>query len=240
MNIVITGGASGLGLAITKLLAQESTNKIYFTYCISKQKAAELELKYPNSSAIQCDFGKHSDVYHLIDQLPEIDIDVLINNAYAGDITPTYFHKLEADDLVSDFTKNILPVVEITQAAIKIFRKKKFGKIITILSAYLANTPPTGLAKYVAGKAYLKKLTKVWATENIRFNITSNTVSPSFMLTNLNDAVDERIVEQMIDQHPLKKLLSVEEAAQSVQFLVQASQHINGIDLLMNAGSNLK
>ncbi len=240
MNILITGGASGLGLAITELLAKETTNKVYFTYYKSKQIATELELKYTNCNSIQCNFSKKTDIQQLLDQLKTFDIDVLINNAYAGDVTPTYFHKLDTEDLVDDISKNIVPVVEITQAAIKMFRKKKFGKIITILSAYLTNNPPIGLAKYVAGKAYLEKLTKVWATENIRFNITSNTVSPSFMLTNLNDAVDERIVEQMIDQHPLKKILSVEEAAQSVQFLVQASQHINGIDLLMNAGSNLK
>lgn len=240
MNILITGGASGLGRAITELLAQESTNNIYFTYCKSQNKAHEIELKFTNSKSIQCDFSKQADMKNLVNDLQQIDIDVLINNAYSGDVVPTYFHKINTQELASDFSKNILPVVEITQEAIKIFRKKKFGKIITILTSYLTNTPPTGLAKYVAGKAYLEKLTKIWASENIRFNITSNTVSPSFMLTGLTEETDDRIIEQMIDQHPLKKLLTVNEVAQSIQFLVQASQHINGTDMLMNAGSNLK
>ncbi|HWJ91875.1 MAG TPA: SDR family oxidoreductase, partial [Flavisolibacter sp.] len=62
----------------------------------------------------------------------------------------------------------------------------------------------------------------------IGFNITANTVSPSFMKTPLHDGLDERVVEEMEKKHPLKKLLTTEEVADVVQFLVTASQHING------------
>jgi len=100
----------------------------------------------------------------------------------------------------------------------------------------LLNTPPIGSAVYVANKAYLEKLTKVWASENAKFNISSNSVSPSFMQTNLTAGIDERVVEQIKENHPLKNLLTVDEVAETVSFLVNASNQINGIDIIINAG----
>ncbi|HEY2584005.1 MAG TPA: SDR family oxidoreductase, partial [Mucilaginibacter sp.] len=106
-----------------------------------------------------------------------------------------------------------------------------------ILSAALVNTPPIGSAVYVANKAYLEELTKVWAVENLKFNITSNAVSPSLMLTNLTASMDERLIEQIKNDRPL---LSTEEVAESVLFLVNAGQQINGVNLIINAAGNIK
>ena len=75
------------------------------------------------------------------------------------------------------------------------YKKKRKGKIITILTSFLLNSPPIGSSSYVANKAYLKSLTKSWANENIKFNVTSNTISPSFMQTNFTSDVDERIID---------------------------------------------
>lgn len=240
MNILVTGGASGLGEAITRTLSEVSGNKVFFTYSKSKEKAEKIIAQYNNSVAIKCDFSLASDLQALTHKLLEMDIDVLVNNAYASQINERHFHKIAADDFLQDFQRNIIPTIEITQAAIKVFRKKKKGKIITILTSFLVNVPPIGLSIYLANKAYIEKLTKVWAHEYSKFNIVSNSVSPSFMQTGLTSEVDERIIEQMITNHPLKRLVSVAEVAESVLFLTTASSHINGIDLLMNAGNNIK
>lgn len=240
MNLLITGGASGLGLAITKLLVADSNNKLYITYCSSIQSAQALEAEYANVESIKCDFNVPKEMESLLDRLKEIQADVLINNAYGGDTDPVHYHKIPSEEFANDFTQNVLPVIQLTQEAIRLFRKKRKGKIITILTAYLAGVPPIGLSKYVAGKAYLEKMTKVWAAENARFGISSNSVSPSIMHTKLSAATDERVLEQMIEMHPLKELVPVDEVAKTVHFLVGASAHINGVDILMNAGANLK
>jgi 3-oxoacyl-[acyl-carrier protein] reductase len=240
MNILITGGASGLGEAITKKLASDKKNKVYFTFYNSQENASLIESDYNNVSGIKCNFKRPEDVSLLIDRIKEFDLDVLINNAYSGSVMPVHFHKINSDLFLNDFSENIIPLIQITQEAIKHFRKKKQGKIITILTSYLANVPPAGLAVYVANKAYLEKLTKVWAAENIKFNITSNSVSPSLLQTGLTSDVDERVIEQIIESHPLKSLLTVEEVAETVLYLVHSSSQINGIDILMNAGINIK
>jgi NAD(P)-dependent dehydrogenase (short-subunit alcohol dehydrogenase family) len=237
MNILITGGASGLGEAITKTLATEG-HTVYFTYNRSSDKAAELEKQFKNAKAHQCNFEDSASVQALCEQVEKWNIEVLVNNAFTG-LQTNYFHKTEAFYFASNFSKNILPVIQISQAAILHFRKQKHGKLITVLSSYIINKPPMGLSAYVAEKNYLLSLSKSWAIENAKFNITSNCISPSFMQTDLTAGTDERIIEEMINAHPLKKLLDPSEAAQAVNYLINASQHVNGTNMVINAASDL-
>jgi NAD(P)-dependent dehydrogenase (short-subunit alcohol dehydrogenase family) len=240
MNILITGGASGLGEAITKNLAKNINNNVYFTYTNSETNAKKIEFDFSNTFPIKCDFKDSISIKSLTDKISQFDLDVLINNAYSGHFLKSHFHKISSNDFLSDFKENIIPVIEITQEVIKNFRKKKSGKIITILTSALVELPPVGSSVYITNKAYLEKLTKVWANENSKFNITSNSVSPSFMQTNFTSEVDERVVEQMISNHNLKKLLTVEEVAETVSFLTTASSQINGVDILLNSGTNIR
>jgi NAD(P)-dependent dehydrogenase (short-subunit alcohol dehydrogenase family) len=240
MRILITGGASGLGEAITKTLAKDLQNTVYFTYHTSLDSALKIEAAFSNAKSIKCDFTNKKELKTLLNFLNQSNIDVLINNAYNGDFLNTHFHKIKINDFIKDFNANIIPTIEITQAAINCFRKKKYGKIITILSSSLLNIAPIGSSVYVANKAYLAQLTKVWATENSQYNITSNSISPSFMITHFTSSIDERFVQQMEDKHPLKRLLNVTEVADSVLFLVNASMQINGIDIVINAASTIK
>ena len=238
MNILITGGASGLGASIVKKLAADNGNTVWFTYSSSETAAKEIETSYPNTNSIKCDFTNQESIENLLAQIPDINPDILINNANGG-IHKEHFYKIDHNVFSESFEQNVIPAIRITQEAIKIFRKKKFGKIINIISSYIVNKPPTGLSEYVANKAYLLSLSKSWGNELIRFNITSNCISPSFMLTGLTADTDQRIIDQITEDHPLKKLLTTEEVADTVAFFTAASQHINGVNLLMNAGSDV-
>ena len=240
MNILITGGASGLGEAITRILAKDIRNKVYFTFTNSEFNAKKIELDFSNAFSIKCDFKDSESLKLLTAKMGQLELDVLINNAYIGSAINTYFHKIPIDNFEEDFKLNILPTILITQSAIEFFKKKKKGKIITTLTSFLLNSPPIGSSSYVANKAYLASLVKSWANENAKFNITSNSISPSFMQTKFTSEVDNRIIEQMLANHPLKKLLTVEEVAETVLFLINASSQINGLDVIMNAGINIK
>ena len=239
MKILVSGGANGLGESITKVLLQQNHN-VYFTYCKSREKAIRIEKEYKNATAVHYDFFDRESVLKLKASLKDWDLDVIVNNAYHGSFIKTYFHKIPLQDFESEFQSNVLAFIDLNQEVISGFRKKKFGKIITILSSALVGSPPIGSSIYSANKAYIREICKMWVIENQKFNITSNTVSPAFMKTDFTKQIDERLVEQMIENHPLKKMLSPQEVADSILFLVNSGQQINGLDIVINAGTYMK
>ena len=152
MKILVTGGASGLGRAITVRLAKDIHNTVYFTYNTSVEKALDLEREFPNVKAFQVDFRLDESVEAFVNKMKDIEPLVLINNAING-YSEKHFHKIEPTLFESSFKVNICPVLRITQEFISLSRKRKSGKIITILTSYILNKPPIGLAEYV-GKAH--------------------------------------------------------------------------------------
>lgn len=234
MNILVTGGSSGLGKTITTTLAIVYPNAhIYFTYSASKAAADDIVATHGNTTAIQLNFKDASSVSNFCERIPSLQIDVLINNAVTSFIN-NHFHKTETGLFLNSFQYNVLPVLQITAAFLKQARIKKAGKIITILSAYVGGMPVLGLSEYIANKQYLLSMAQSWAIENVKFNIQSNCISPDFMDTPLNASFDARLKEEMIKTHPLKKLLTTDEVAGVVKFLVEAPAHINGQNIFIN------
>ena len=238
MNFFITGGASGLGYAITTAIAEQyPDSKIYFTFYSSIDNKNKLEKEFKNTTGIKCDFFNGEDITNIEELIQNKDIDVLINNAVTG-IKKEYFHKLDDDVIANSFKVDVIATLKITQAFINRARQRKSGKIITILTAALASIPPIGWSVYVANKEYLLSMHRSWAAENKNFNITSNCISPDFMLTSLNNDIDERVVENMTSKHPLKKLLTVDDVAKTVLFLCSAPAHLNGQNIVINAAQS--
>jgi 3-oxoacyl-[acyl-carrier protein] reductase len=238
MTILITGGVSGVGRAITTALASDDKAMLIVTYNRSAEEAMRLCAAYSNVRAVKCNFESESEMGELLALIEKENIDVLINNAFTG-LKKEHFFKTEAAFFLQSFSGNVLSTVRITQKAISVFRKKNFGKIITILSSAIVNKPPIGWSIYVAEKNYLFSMAKSWAVENARFNVSSNMVSPSFMLTDLNTGIDERLLEDVRSKLPLKKFLTPEETAEAVRFLVYCSQQINGNNIVINQAEDL-
>lgn len=240
MNILITGGSSGLGYAIVEKLASDNENKLWFTYCSHKEEADRLSMRYGNVVAIHCDFSSESDMQSLFLGIEQMRLDVLINNAYAGYALGEHFHKTPVEDFQKSFELNIVPTIRITQEVLKGFRKRKSGRIITTLTEYLIGRVPTGCALYTATKAYIAQLVKDWASEYARYGITSNAVSPGFMQTSLTKDTNEIMVEQMLNNHPLKQFLTPAEVADVYAFLCEVSNQLNGVNIPVNAGMNIQ
>ena len=240
MNILITGGTSGLGKATVELLAKDG-HQVFFSFLATEEftKAAEdLMRQYDNVKAEPLNFCEPESVDTFCEKLKEWSIDVLVNCTYVGRPQTTYFHKIEPEEFLKAFQYNIIPTVKITQAAFEGMKKRRFGKIINIITEAVIGLPPMGYTLYAANKAYLMELSNVWNKEYTRYNITSNCILPAYMQTRFAE-VDERILEQMQQEHPLKQLLTVDEVAQAVKFFVEASQQVNGVKLPINAGTML-
>lgn len=233
MKIVITGGASGLGEAITRKLAADPAHELTITYHRSEANARALATALPNVEVRPLDLADPASVAAFADGLEALAPDVLIHNAIGG-LTRKHAHKLPAEAWLASFRTNVLPVVEIGNRAIALFRKRKAGRIITVLTDYLVGAPPLGLAEYVANKAYLESVAKSWAVENAAHGITSNCVLPSMMATGLTADLDERAREALVQALPSGRLLETAEAAEVVAFLVTCTPYVNGARIVVN------
>jgi NAD(P)-dependent dehydrogenase (short-subunit alcohol dehydrogenase family) len=238
MKILVTGGSSGLGKAVVTEMAKDKENVILFTYYQHEDISYRLSKDYSNVKGIQVDFTNSSSVDAFVEFLATEQIDVLVNNAYIGNPIGTYFHKTDSKDYLAAFQNNVLPLIKVTQTCIIGMRKRKFGKIVNIITSYLIDVPPTGFSVYTATKAYIRQLSRSISREYGRFNITSNCVLPDFMNTGFGHVEDFQL-EQMKSTHPLKELLDPSEVAEVVYHLIKSSQQINGIDIPINAGQHM-
>ena len=101
MNIVITGGSSGLGKALVELCAATADNHVVFTYCRHKDNALALTEQFNNVEAIAVDFSLTDQVESLAERLADMQVDILVNNAYAGHAQGVHFHKTAPEDFAN-------------------------------------------------------------------------------------------------------------------------------------------
>ena len=238
MRIFITGGSSGLGKSLVEMLALEKKNKIFFTYCNSLDTAKKIETRFNNVKKLYLDFSNEVHIANIIKKIPELNCDVLVNNAYSS-FENLHFRKINYRKFENSFKINVLTTLRITQAMINVFIPKKFGKVINVLTSALISNPNIGSSEYIANKAYLLSMNKSWATEYSKFNITSNAVSPSLMRNNFTKGIDERILEIEERKHPLKKFISEKEVCNTIKYIIESSQHLNGQNIILNAAESL-
>ena len=238
MNIIITGGSSGLGKALVETCAASRDNHVVFTYHHHEDEAMALAGRFDNVQAVAVDFCATESVDYFVEMLTGMQVDVLVNNVYAGSPQGIHFYKTDPTDFSRAFEWNVIPFIKITQACIAGMRKRRYGKIINIITSYVMDVPPTGFSVYTATKAYIRQLSKSISKECGRFNITSNCILPDYMQTDFGKVEDFQI-EQMKNAHPLKELLRPEEVAQIAAMLMNASQQLNGVEIPVNAAQHM-
>ena len=95
-----------------------------------------------------------------------------------------------------------------------------------------------GTSVYNANKAYLLQMSKSWASENVKFGITSNSVSPAFTMTDFHKDMDGRQVENILASYPLKNNLEGKDIAEFVELCLNGGSHFNGNHLFLDASNS--
>ena len=235
-KVVLTGGSAGIGKEINLFLLRNGY-EVLFTFRKSSQSANEIISEFPLAKSYQIDFSNPDEIDNFLKEIQDFQPNILINNFYSGTFIDTYFHKTDPDKFLADFQTNIIPTIQTTQECIKIFRKEKFGRIINILSSSLKN-PAMGTSVYNANKAYLLQMSKSWASENVKFGITSNSVSPAFTMTDFHKDMDGRQVENILASYPLKNNLEGKDIAEFVELCLNGGSHFNGNHLFLDASNS--
>ena len=119
---------------------------------------------------------------------------------------------------------------------IKKMLKNKFGRIINITSI-VGHTGNIGQANYTASKAGMIAMSKSFALEYAKKNITINCVSPGFIQTAMTDKISDEIKKTLMARIPMNKLGNGEDISNSVAFLASdAASYITGETIHVNGG----
>ena len=115
--------------------------------------------------------------------------------------------------------------------------KKKYGKIVFMLSSYTIGTPPSAMAHYVTSKYALLGLAKTLSSEYSSKKICVNSISPSMIETNFLSEIPEMMVQLTADKHPLKRNGMPSDVIPAIKFLLSDdSNFITGVNIPITGG----
>ena len=217
---VVTGAASGLGLAISKKLLKEGAsvvvidineaalNKEYKQY---KSKGRKFALDITQESLIAKTINK------VIEEFDKIDI--LVNCAGITGVANVTSHEVSTEDLHRVFEVNFMSSFYMTKAVLPHMLKANYGRIL-YLASIAGKEGNAGMLAYSASKAAVIGMTKVQGKEYAETGITINALAPTVIKTPMVDGLPEKQVIYMTDKIPMKRCGTLDEVASLVAYIV--------------------
>lgn len=216
---IVTGGAQGFGLAITKRLLDSRASVIIWDV---DKNAVEKTLKELNSAKLSSGIIDVTNFEQVKAETAKVtknvNIDIFINNAGIAGMNTTLW------DYPVDEWKRILKLnLDAVFYCLKIITphmiKNDYGRIVNISSIAGKEGNPNASA-YSASKAGVISLTKSLGKELATKNIAVNTVSPAAAKTKIFDQMTKEHVDYMLSKIPRNRFIQVEELASLVAWLV--------------------
>ena len=214
---VVTGAASGLGLAIARRLHRDGA-----TVALLDLNEASLSQAAKDAGvAFTLDLTNETTVANVINQIGERfgRIDILVNSAGITGATNIKTHEVETEDLRRVFEVNFMASFFTTRSVLPWMIKRNYGRILHIASV-AGKEGNAGMLAYSASKAAVIGMTKVQGKEYAETGITINALAPAVIQTPMVDAMPEAQVKYMTKKIPMKRCGTLDEIAHMAQFIV--------------------
>lgn len=242
---IITGGARGIGKAISEIFAREGSKVVVAD--INKEEALKTASEIINSTKIKA-IGLEVDVLNKksIDVMVEKvvktygKIDILVNNAGVYKPMPFLDFSEELWDRIINI--NLKGTFLCTQAVAQEMAKRKSGKIINISSCSGIHPNP-GETAYGVSKAGILALTRNNALELGKYGINVNAILPGLTDTYMTrqSILNEKTEPAWIEKTALKKIGKAEDQGNVVLFLASyLSDHVTGEGIVVSAGEVMR
>ena len=238
-NILITGGATGIGRAIALKMADLGYN-IFFIYYkshnLARSLCEELSSKKIMFNSYKCDIRSRENIEKVILDINQKygGVDILINNS--GISKQLLLTETSLDDYNEIMDTNLKSAYFLSKLVIPKMVNQKWGKIINISSIWGGNGAAME-SVYCASKFALNGMTKALAKELGSANINVNGVAPGLIDTNMNACLSMDEKSAIIDNIPLGRIGKVEDIANLVCFLASdEASYITGQIITIDGG----
>ena len=212
---IVTGGAQGFGLAITKRFIESGAQVLIWDK--DTEYLNKVDLK--NTQKIEVDVSNYKSVENAFTEslTHENKIDILINNAgIAGPNFKTWDYPLEEWQKVIDI--DLTGVFYCCKTIVPHFIKNNYGRIVNISSIAGKEGNPNAMP-YSAAKAGVIALTKSLGKELAENNISVNCVTPAPAKTRIFDQITQEHIDYMLSKIPRNRFVLVEELASLVAWM---------------------
>jgi NAD(P)-dependent dehydrogenase (short-subunit alcohol dehydrogenase family) len=244
-HAVVTGGGTGIGLAIARRLAAEGLQITLMGR--SAETLAASVASVPGAGFEACDVTDDAAIGAALAKAEAArgPVRVLVNNA--GAVTTAPFEKTGLDAWSAALDVNLLGAVRMTKAALPSLKAHDWARIVNIAST-AGLKPYAYVAPYVASKHALVGMTRALALELATTGVTVNAVCPGYTRT----AIIERAIETIAARtgrdaaaaeavftgtNPQGRLVAPEEVADAVAWLASpGAGAVNGIALSVSGG----
>jgi NAD(P)-dependent dehydrogenase (short-subunit alcohol dehydrogenase family) len=245
---IITGGASGIGLATAEAFAREGASVAIADLNGAGAEQAATALPGEGHLGFACDVTDSTRVTQVVHNVVERHgrVDVLMNNAGVD--------KLPGDGFEQAIERREPPILHITdeaiskmlsihvsgamyfaRAAVPSMIEQRGGAIINVAS--IAGLAGMGAPAYAAAKGALLGLTKSLARELGPYGIRSNAISPGVIATPMTEAVPDAFLEPMVKATPLRRKGEARDIAETAVYLAsEDSAFVTGQQISPNGG----
>jgi 3-oxoacyl-[acyl-carrier protein] reductase len=244
---VITGGANGIGKATALLFAQAGASVAVWDMAADAGQALAEQITAAGGQALfsRVNVTAQADVAAAVAATVARfgRIDILINNA--GITRDAQLVRVKDGQVTggmaeADFDAvvgvNLKGVFNATQAIVPHMISGGYGRIVSA-SSVVGLYGNFGQTNYVATKAGVIGMTRVWARELGKRGITANAVAPGFIATEMTAAMPEQVLAGMVAHTPLGRLGTPDDVAQAYLFLAsEEAGFINGAVLTVDGG----
>jgi NAD(P)-dependent dehydrogenase (short-subunit alcohol dehydrogenase family) len=214
-TVLVTGGGRGIGAAIAKMFEDLGDSVAVADLSFETFSRSANRLTGP------CDVRSRSSVATFSDRVESEfgPVEILVNNAGIYPMQP--FESITESDWQNVMATNVDSVFHFCQATLPGMRRRKFGRIINIVSnTFFMGLP--NLAHYVASKGAVIGLTKSLAAEVGADGITVNCIAPNFTRTEGTRIVESEapeVVKQTVASQAIPRVGLPSDILGSVQFL---------------------
>jgi NAD(P)-dependent dehydrogenase (short-subunit alcohol dehydrogenase family) len=240
---IVTGAATGIGLAIARKLAREGAKIVVADIRDPQQGVSALAENGLEALAIEADISSEDSVDRMVRSTLDAfgTIDILVNNAaIAHELVLTPFEKISKAEFDRMLAVNTVGPFLCCRAVSPIMRAKKWGRIINLTSGTAFKGAPF-MTHYVASKGAVMTMTRSLAREFGPDNVLVNAVSPGYTLSEGNLANTEFLAvyrKTAIETRSLPRDAWPDDISGAVSFLASDdAAFITGQILAVDGGS---